>query len=71
MLYLKFVNRTCGTIANRAHPSVVRRNRLLELNLWSTRGGAVYLAIVMVDGDIIVDVTILFHSLNSLTLLAR
>ena len=50
MLSLKFVNRTCGTIANRAHPSVVRRNRQLELNSWSTCGGAVYLAIVMVYG---------------------
>ena len=48
MLSLKFVNRTCGTIANRAHPSVVRRNRLMELNSWSTGGGAVYLEIVMV-----------------------
>ena len=50
MLSLKFVKRTCGTIANRANPSVVRRNRLLELNSWSTHGGAVYLAIVMVYG---------------------
>ena len=29
-------------LPNRAHPSVVGRNRLLELNSWSTRGGAVY-----------------------------
>ena len=35
-------------LPNTAHPSVVRRNRLLELNSWSTSGGAVYLAIVMV-----------------------
>ena len=42
--------RTCGTIVNRAHPSVVRLNRPLELNSWSTRGGAVYLAIVIVYG---------------------
>ena len=48
MLSLKFVNRTCGTIATRAHPPVVRRNRLMELNSWSTGGGAVYLEIVMV-----------------------
>ena len=49
MLSLKFVNRTCGTIANRAHPAVVRWTGLLELNSWNTRGGgAVYLAIVMV-----------------------
>ena len=47
MLSLTFMSRTCGTIA---HPSLVRRNRLLELNSWSTRGGAVYLAIVMVYG---------------------
>ena len=64
-------------LPNRAHPSVVRLYRLLELNSWSTRGrgGAVYLAIVMVYGDITVAVpeiiTIPFHSLNLLTLLAR
>ena len=46
MLSLKFVNRTCGTIANRAHPALVRRTGLLELNSWYTRGGSVYLAIV-------------------------
>ena len=55
---------------------MVRLNRLLELNSWSTHGGAVFFffAIVMVDGDINVDVVeimIPFHSLNSLTLLAR
>ena len=63
-------------LPNRAHPSVVRRNRLLELNSWSTRGGAVLFS----DSngsrlrDIIVDVveilTIPFHSLISLTLFA-
>ena len=37
-------------LQNRAHPSVARRNRLLELNSWSTGGGAVYLAIVKVYG---------------------
>ena len=58
-------------LPNRAHPSVVRLNRLLQLNLWSTRGGAVYLAIVMVYVDVVEILTISLHSLNSLTLLAR
>ena len=45
MLSLKFVNRTCGTIGIELCGET---SRLLELNSWSTLGGAVYLEIVMV-----------------------
>ena len=50
MLSLKLCIELVVLLPNRAHPSVVRRNRLLELNSWFTGGGAVYLAIEMVYG---------------------
>ena len=61
-------------LPNRAHPSVVRLNRLLELNsgplwwccLFSNSNGLRDKNVAVVE-----IITISFHSLNSLTLLAR
>ena len=57
-------------LPKRVHPSVMRRNRLLELKSWSTYGGAVLCSDSNGLPDIIVDVVeilmIPFHSLNSL-----